>query len=131
MLASAALKLLYPPGFIREGQFQQHQQQIETSATAIMERHKSLPITSLLDVWLRNEGLETPLLQHRLIKGWPEVMGATVAQYTGEIKIFGNVLRVQIKSPALRQNLLMMRTEIARKMNDFVKAQVIQEVTFY
>ena len=58
-------------------------------------------------------------------------MGATVAQYTGEIKIFGNVLRVQIKSPALRQNLLMMRTEIARKMNDFVKAQVIQEVTFY
>ena len=96
-----------------------------------MERHKSLPITSLLDVWLRNEGLETPLLQHRLIKGWPEVMGATVAQHTGEIKIFGNVLRVQIKSPALRQNLLMMRTEIARKMNDFVKAQVIQEVTFY
>ena len=58
-------------------------------------------------------------------------MGATVAQYTGEIKIFGNVLRVQIKSPALRQNLLMMRTELARKMNDCVKAQVIQEVTFY
>lgn len=96
-----------------------------------MERHKSLPITSLLDVWLRNEGLETPLLQHRLIKGWPEVMGATVAQYTGDIRIFGNVLRVHIKSPALRQNLLMMRTEIAKKMNDFVKAQVIQEVTFY
>lgn len=96
-----------------------------------MERHKSLPITSLLDVWLRNEGLETPLLQHRLIKGWAEVMGATVAQYTGDIRIFGNVLRVQIKSPALRQNLLMMRTEIAKKMNDFVKAQVIQEVTFY
>lgn len=96
-----------------------------------MERHKSLPITSLLDVWLRNEGLETPLLQHRLIKGWPKVMGATVAQYTGDIRIFGNVLRVQIKSPALRQNLLMMRSEIAKKMNDFVKAQVIQEVTFY
>lgn len=96
-----------------------------------MERHKSLPITSLLDVWLRNEGLETPLLQHRLIKGWPEVMGDTVAQYTGDICIYGNVLRVQIKSPALRQNLLMMRTEIAKKMNDFVKAQVIQEVTFY
>jgi hypothetical protein len=26
---------------------------------------------------------------------------------------------------------LMMRTEIAKKMNDFVKAQVIQEITFY
>lgn len=96
-----------------------------------MERHKSVPITNLLDAWLRQEGLETPLLQHRMIKGWQEVMGATVAQYTGDIRIYGNVLRVQIKSPALRQNLLMMRTEIARKMNDYVKAQIIQEVTFY
>ena len=96
-----------------------------------MERHKSVPITNLLDAWLRQEGLETPLLQHRMIKVWPEVMGSTVAQYTGDIRIYGNVLRVQIKSPALRQNLLMMRTEIARKMNDYVKAQVIQEVTFY
>lgn len=96
-----------------------------------MERHKSTPITSLLDAWLRHEGLETPLLQHRLIKGWSTVMGSTVAHYTGDIRITGDVLKVQIKSPALRQNLLMMRTEIARKMNDYVKAQVIQEVTFY
>ena len=96
-----------------------------------MERHKSTPINNLLDIWLRNEGLETPLLQHRLIKGWPEVMGDTVAHYTGNISIFGNTLRVQIKSPALRQNLLLMHTDIARKMNDYVKAQVIQEVTFY
>lgn len=96
-----------------------------------MERHKSVSLNNLLDAWLRHEGLETPLLQHRMIKGWPEVMGQTVAQYTGDINIYGNTLRVQIKSPALRQNLLMMRSEIARKMNDYVKAQIIQEVTFY
>lgn len=96
-----------------------------------MERHKSVPLNNLLDAWLRHEGLETPLLQHRMIKGWPVVMGQTVAHYTGKINIYGNVLHVQITSPALRQNLLMMRTEIARKMNTYVGAQVIQEVTFY
>lgn len=96
-----------------------------------MERHKSTPINRLLDAWLRSEGLETPLLQHRMIQGWSVVMGQGVANYTGDIRISGNVLRVQIKNPALRQNLLMMRTEIARKMNEYVKAQVIQEVTFY
>ncbi len=96
-----------------------------------MERHNSTPITSLLDTWLRTEGLETPLLQYRMIQGWPVVMGPGVARYTGEIHIYGNILRVQIKKPALRQNLLMMRTEIARKLNEYVKAQIIQEVTFY
>ena len=39
-----------------------------------MEKHNSMPINILLDNWLRNEGLETPLLQHKMIKGWPEVM---------------------------------------------------------
>lgn len=96
-----------------------------------MERHKSTPIKNLLDAWLRSEGLETPLLQYRMVEGWPAVMGPGVARYTGNIHIYGNVLRVQIKNPALRQNLLMMRTEIARKMNEYVKAQIIQEVTFY
>lgn len=96
-----------------------------------MERHKSVPINNLLDAWLRNNGLETPLLQYRLVQGWPTVMGPGVARYTGSIDIYGNTLRVQIKNAALRQNLLMMRTEIAHKMNEYVKAQVIQEVTFY
>ncbi len=96
-----------------------------------MQKHKSIPINHLLDTWLRSEGLETPLLQYRMIQGWPTVMGSAVAQYTGKIRVHGNILRVQIKNPALRQNLLMMRSEIARKMNEYVKAQVIQEVTFY
>ena len=96
-----------------------------------MERHKSVPINNLLDAWLRSNGLETPLLQYRLVQGWPTVMGPGVARYTGNIDIYGNTLRVQIKNAALRQNLLMMRTEIAHKMNQYVKAQVIQEVTFY
>ena len=96
-----------------------------------MEKHKTTPINNLLDLWLRNEGLETPLLQYKMIKGWAKVMGPTVAQYTKEVNIFNNTLRVKITSPALRQNLLMMRTEIARMMNDYVKAQIIQEVSFY
>ena len=104
---------------------------ITLSESINMERHKSVALNSLLDTWLRNEGLETPLLQHRMIQGWPKVMGQAVARYTGNISIYANTLRVQIKSPALRQNLLMMRTEIARKMNEYVGAQIIQEVTFY
>lgn len=96
-----------------------------------MKRHPTTPIQNLLDAWLRSEGLETPLLQHRLINAWPEVMGKTVASYTGNIFIRGNTLHVKINSPALRQNLLLMRSEIARKMNAYVKAQIIQNVTFY
>lgn len=96
-----------------------------------MERHKSTPISPLLDMWLRSEGLETPLLQHRLVSGWGEVMGPAIEKYTGEIRIQGTRLNVQIKSPALRNNLMMMRSEICRKMNEYVRSQIITDVMFY
>ena len=96
-----------------------------------MERHKSTPISPLLDIWLRSEGLETPLLQHRLVSGWGEVMGPAIQKYTGEIRIHGTRLNVQIKSPALRNNLMMMRSEICRRMNEYVHSQIITEVMFY
>ena len=96
-----------------------------------MERHKYTPISSILDSWLRSEGLETPLLQHRMVSGWGDVMGPAILKYTGDISIHGTRLRVQIKSPALRNNLMMMRSDICRKMNDYVHSQIITEVVFY
>ena len=36
----------------------------------------------VLNVLLREEGLETPLLQKRLIDSWEDVMGPAIAKYT-------------------------------------------------
>ena len=41
-------------------------------------------IDEILQRFLREEGLETPLLQKRLIDSWETVVGDTVAQYTTE-----------------------------------------------
>ena len=42
------------------------------------------PLGDLLQTFLRNEGLETPLKQKRLLDAWEVVAGAAVARYTGE-----------------------------------------------
>ncbi len=96
-----------------------------------MERHKYTLIGSVIDSWLKSEGLETPLLQHRMVAGWGHVMGPAILKYTGDISIRGTRLIVQIKSPALRNNLMMMRSDICRKMNEYVHSQIITEVVFY
>ena len=43
-----------------------------------MFRRKTLILSDVLKHYLREEGLETPLLQHRLIEAWEEVAGKTV-----------------------------------------------------
>lgn len=96
-----------------------------------MFRKKVEPIGDILQRLLRQEGLETPLLQKRVVDAWEEVAGTVVARYTGEKFIRNQTLFVKITNPALRQDLSMMRSELCRKLNDRVGAFVITEVRFY
>lgn len=79
---------------------------------------------------LRVQGLETPLLQKRLIDAWPTVMGDMIAGYTQELYIRNQTLYVHLKSPALRADLSMQRQDIVRRLNEHVGSQVIADVRF-
>ena len=94
-----------------------------------MYRRKVEDISDVLNALLRQNGLETPLLQRRLIDKWVELYPAAV-KYTGEKYIRNQVLFVKILAPALRQNLSMMRTDITQKLNDAVGAKIIIDVRF-
>lgn len=96
-----------------------------------MRKKNAEEVGSLVRQFLRAEGLETPLNEYRIINAWPTVAGPAIARYTGNIFIKASILNIQIKSPALRQNLNMSRTLLAQKLNEHVGAQVITEVRFY
>lgn len=79
---------------------------------------------------LRSQGLETPLLQKRLVDAWPNVMGDMVAGYTQEVYIRNQTLWVHLTSPALRADLSMMKQDIVKKLNAAVDSQVIVDIRF-
>lgn len=79
---------------------------------------------------LRAQGLETPLLQKRLMDSWPEVVGEFVANYTESMYIRNQTLYVHLTNPAMRADLSMMRREIVNKLNAHVGTQVIADVRF-
>ena len=88
-------------------------------------------VHDIKDLILRNlrvQGLETPLLQKRLIDSWGEVAGETVANYTDDLFIKNQTLHVHITNPALRANLMMIRSELVRKLNAHVGSQVIADI---
>ena len=79
---------------------------------------------------LRAQGLETPLLQKRLMDSWAEVVGEFVANYTERMYIRNQTLYVHLTNPAMRADLSMMRREIVNKLNAHVGTQVIADVRF-
>ena len=88
-------------------------------------------IEGLINMFLRQEGYETPLLQKRLVDSWDRVTGAVVARYTGEKFIKNQTLFVKITNPALRQDLSMMRSQLVRRLNEAVGSQVIADIRLY
>ncbi len=96
-----------------------------------MRRKNTEPIKVLLRSYMREEGLETPLNEYRLIHhAWPEILGKGISTYTTRLYIYNQVLYVYLTSPVLRQELLMGREVLIRKLNQYVGAQVITNIVF-
>lgn len=96
-----------------------------------MFRQKVRSIAELLPEFLRNEGLETPLQQKRLMDSWDTVVGAPIAAYCSEKFIKNQTLFVKLSNPALRADLTMHRSILVRRLNEQVGAHVIAEIKFY
>lgn len=95
-----------------------------------MFRQKTESLKEVLLRTLREQGLETPLNQKRLVEAWPEVVGPAIARYTLNTYIYNQTLYVRLSNPSLRSDLSMMRGELVKKLNAVVGEQVITDIRF-
>ena len=95
-----------------------------------MRRNNAEQIGRLIREYLREESLETPLNERRLVAAWPEVTGPAIASYTDGLFVRNQTLFVHLTSSALRQELMMGRDLLVRNLNKHVGAQVITNIVF-
>lgn len=93
-----------------------------------MFRKKPRTIGDLLNQVMRQEGLEVPLCQRRLVGAWEEVAGDVVAKYTEYKYIKNQTLFVKISNPALRSDLSMMKAKLIKELNSRVGSFVISDI---
>ncbi|MBE6256205.1 MAG: DUF721 domain-containing protein [Prevotella sp.] len=93
-----------------------------------MRKQKAEAVGQLVRQFLREEGLETPYNEYRLVESWPEVMGPGVARHTADVQIRNRVLYVHLTSSVLRAELMAGRAMLVRRLNEYVGAQVIERI---
>jgi predicted nucleic acid-binding Zn ribbon protein len=65
-----------------------------------------------------------------LIIAWPEMMGKAVANRTKDIFIRDRKLFIRLESAVIKNELLMMRSNIIEKMNERAGTSIIDEIIF-
>lgn len=95
-----------------------------------MKRNNAEQIGELIHRFLRQEGLEAPLHEQRLLDSWNQVLGPSVASYTKELYVRNQTLYVHLTSAPLRQELMMNRESLISGLNQKAGSMVITNIIF-
>lgn len=84
-------------------------------------------MTEAIVDYLRESGLEKPVLEVQVEEAWPRVMGETVAHLTRSVEVKDGMLIVHVNSAALKAQLFENRFDLVRKLNEAVGAEAIRD----
>ena len=93
-----------------------------------MRRRQTQNIRELLDEVLKANRLDQRMYETRLMDSWKSLLGETIARYTGLVYIKNRVLYVQITSAVLRNDLLLSRQNLIKRLNEHVGKEVIKDI---
>ena len=96
-----------------------------------MRRNNTRSISEVISEYVEAYKLKGKLSEITLIKSWPEVVGDKIAAKTLDLKIQHRKLFVKIHSSILRQELMMIRTELVKRLNDKAGESVIDEMVLF
>ncbi len=65
-----------------------------------------------------------------IIAAWPELVGKSVANRTKELFIHDKKLFLRIESSVIKNQLVLMRTQIIEKINTEAKSVLIEDIVF-
>jgi len=65
-----------------------------------------------------------------VIASWPELVGKSVANRTKELFIHDKKLFLRIESSVIKNELILMRTQIINKINEDAKGILLEDIVF-
>ena len=95
-----------------------------------MGRTNDKSLKEAIEQMLKVYRLKRKFDETSLVVAWPEMMGKAIANRTKEIFIRDRKLFVRIESAVIKNELVMMRSNIIEKMNERAGSSIIDEIVF-
>lgn len=93
-----------------------------------MKRSNTQNIKEVVDQLLDQLQIKQKLKEIEAINTWKDMMGKTVARHLKEVTINRRVMFVRLTSSIVRAELNMMRSAMAKAVNDRVGESVIDDI---
>lgn len=99
------------------------------NARLLMRKKNMESIEEVLQQFFsENEVFKRKLGESRILSGWNELIGTSIASYTTNLYIRNSVLHVQVSSSVLRSELIIHRHSLIAKLNKHAGMDVITDL---
>lgn len=95
-----------------------------------MKRKEPLSVGEIMERYLNPAELDESINERRLEAFWPEVVGPYINRQTLRRYVSRRVLHVVIASAPLRNDLMINRSSLVRRLNEITGADVIDDIVF-
>lgn len=95
-----------------------------------MRRSNTQSLAEALRDYISEMRMERKLKEVDVVQSWESLLGKTIARYTRNIYFSKGILFVEITSPVVKNELMMMREEIRQRLNKKADEDMITKIVF-
>jgi len=95
-----------------------------------MRKSNTEKLSKVIQQYIDQNNLQPKLSEIDIVQSWESMMGKTVASYTEDLRISNGTLFIKLSSPILRNELVMMREQIKKRLNESAGAEIIKKIVF-
>jgi hypothetical protein len=93
-----------------------------------MRRSNAQNIGEVLTELLRELQIDSKIKEVGIVNAWSEVLGTKIEKSTSKIFVKNRVLFVYLKSPVVRNELMMLKSSIIKALNEKVGESIIDDI---
>ena len=93
-----------------------------------MRRSNVQNLGQVVSEFLKEFKIDHKLKEVGIVNAWGDVLGSNISRVTSRIFVKNRVLFVHLSSPVVRNELMMMKSNIIKALNENVGASVIDEI---
>ncbi|MFB5945283.1 DUF721 domain-containing protein [Albibacterium profundi] len=94
------------------------------------KRNNDKTLKEAIDQMLEVYRLRQKFDETSIVAAWPELMGTAIANRTTRLYISNKKLFVGLESSVIKNELMMMKTQIMKKLNDQAGKEIITSIVF-
>ncbi|MBE9468288.1 MAG: DUF721 domain-containing protein [Bacteroidetes bacterium] len=93
-----------------------------------MRRQKVEKLGDVISQYLKALRIDKKMKQVSLISAWEEIIGRNVARATNEIFFKKRILFVYLNSAVIRNELLMIKDELKKRLNEHAGENLVDDI---